>query len=192
MTSKTSDEVGNELLAEIRRVRAEADCLYTAAQVEAALDRLAAQLTARYEDRNPLVLCVMNGGLITTAGLLQRMDFPLQVDYLHATRYRGGTRGGELHWLREPGHALAGRALIIVDDILDEGHTLAAIVDHCRAQGAASVESVALVEKEHRRKQGIEADYVGLVVEDRYVFGYGMDYKDYLRNAPGIFAVKGL
>jgi len=179
-------------LAEIRRVRAEADCLYTAEQVEAALDRLAAQITARYENRDPLILCVMNGGLIATAGLLRRMDFPLQSDYLHATRYRGETRGGELHWLREPGHPLQGRAVIVVDDILDEGYTLAAIVDHCRAQGAASVESVALVEKQHARKQGIAADYVGLMVEDRYVFGYGMDYKDYLRNAPGIFAVKGL
>lgn len=181
-----------ELLTEIRQVRAEADCLFTVEQVEAALDRLAAEITAQYQNRNPLVLCVMNGGLIATAGLLQRLDFPLQSDYLHATRYRGETRGGELHWLREPAHPLAGRAVIVVDDILDEGYTLAAIVEHCRAQGAASVESVALVEKQHTRKHGIEADYIGLAVEDRYVFGYGMDYKDYLRNAPGIFAVKDL
>ncbi len=180
------------LLAEVRKVRAEADCLFTAEQVEGALDRLAAGITADYQDQNPLVLCVMNGGLIVTAGLLQRLDFPLQSDYLHATRYRGKTRGGELHWLRESTHPLVGRAVIVVDDILDEGYTLAAIVEHCRAQGASSVASVALVEKQHTRKHGIEADYIGLVVEDRYVFGYGMDYKDYLRNAPGIFAVKGL
>lgn len=188
MTSPDTEE----LLAEVRQVRTEADCLFTAEQVDAALDRLSAEITARYENRNPLVVCVMNGGLMTTAGLLQRMDFPLQSDYLHATRYRGETHGGELHWLHEPGHSLQDRAVIVVDDILDEGYTLAAIVEHCRARGAASVESVALVEKRHTRKQGIEADYVGLVVEDRYVFGYGMDYKDYLRNAPGIFAVKDL
>ncbi len=188
MTSPDTEE----LLVEVRRVRTEADCLFTTEQVDAALDRLSAEITARYENRNPLVVCVMNGGLMTTAGLLQRMDFPLQSDYLHATRYRGETQGGELHWLHEPRHALQDRAVIVVDDILDEGYTLAAIVEHCRARGAASVESVALVEKRHTRKQGIEADYVGLVVEDRYVFGYGMDYKDYLRNAPGIFAVKGL
>ncbi len=188
MTSPDTEE----LLAEIRRVRREANCLFSAAQVEAALDRLATEIMVRYENCNPLVLCVMNGGLMATAGLLQRMDFPLQSDYLQATRYRGETRGGELHWLREPGHTLQGRAVIVVDDILDEGYTLAAIVEYCRGRGAASVESVVLVEKRHTRKQGIEADYVGLVVEDRYVFGYGMDYKDYLRNAPGIFAVKGL
>ena len=181
-----------EFLAEVRRVRAEADCLYTAAEVEQALDRLAAAITAQYQDRNPLLLCVMNGGLMTAAGLLQRLDFPLQSDYLHATRYRGETRGGELHWLRESSHPLAGRAVIVVDDILDEGYTLAAIVEHCQAQAADSVASVTLVEKLHTRKHGIKADYVGLQVEDRYVFGYGMDYKDYLRNAPGIFAVKGL
>jgi hypoxanthine phosphoribosyltransferase len=180
------------LLEEVRKVRAEADCLYGAAEVDAALDRLAAAISARHRDNNPLILCVMNGGLITTGCLLLRLDFPLEHDYLHATRYRGGTRGGELDWKAEPGISLRDRHVIVVDDILDEGYTLAAIVDHCRAQGAASVESVVLVEKLHERKHGIQADYVGLQTEDRYLFGYGMDYKGYWRNAAGIFAVKGM
>jgi len=134
----------------------------------------------------------MNGGLITTAELMLRMDFPLEQDYMHASRYRGDTSGGAIHWVVEPKHALKDRVVIIVDDILDEGYTLAAIVEHCKSQQATCVETVVLVEKLHERKQGIQATYVGLQVEDRYVFGYGMDYKGYLRNAPGIFAVKGM
>ena len=179
-------------LNDIRQVRAEADCLASAEVVGAALDRIARDVAAKYADKNPLLICIMNGGLIVTAELMLRLDFPLEQDYMHASRYRGNTSGGEIKWVVEPAHELTGRAVLIVDDILDEGHTLAAIVDHCRQAGAASVESIVLVEKLHDRKHGIEADYVGLQVEDRYVFGYGMDYKGFLRNAPGIFAVKGL
>lgn len=86
------------------------------------------------------------------------------------------------------------RPVLIIDDILDEGHTLAAIIDYCREQGAASVQCAVLVDKQHERKArpDLKADYVGLEVEDRYIFGYGMDYQGYWRNAPGIYAVKGL
>jgi hypoxanthine phosphoribosyltransferase len=179
-------------LDEIRKVRAEADCLHSAAEVEAALDRLAAEITARHRDGNPLILCVMTGGLIATGSLLLRLDFPLELDYLHATRYRGATSGGEISWKVELDVSLRDRHVVIVDDILDEGYTLAAIVDHCKALGPKNVESVVLVEKLHDRKHGIQADYVGLQVADRYLFGYGMDYKGYWRNARGIFAVKGM
>lgn len=178
-------------LSHIRQVRNEADCLANAQTVEDALDRMAHSLEEKYRERNPLMICVMNGGLIVTGKLMLRLDIPLEQDYMHASRYRGDTAGGEMQWLVEPETSLQGRDVLIVDDILDEGYTLAAIVEHCRKAGAAQVETVVLVEKMHDRKHGIQADYVGLQVEDRYVFGYGMDYKGYLRNAPGIFAVKG-
>lgn len=179
-------------LEHIKQVRAEADCLYSKEQAEAALDRLADEITGRHSENNPLFICVMNGGLIVAGCLLSRLDFPLEQDYLHATRYRGETQGGELSWVAEPQHRLKDRHVLIVDDILDEGYTLAAIVDYCAKAGALSVETVVLVEKRHDRKQGISADYVGLNTDDRYLFGYGMDYKGFLRNAPGIFAVKGM
>jgi len=176
----------------IQQVRAEADCLFTAEQVAVVLDNMAEKISAQHSDNNLLVLCVMNGGLIVTSELLLRLNFPLEQDYLHATRYQGKLQSGELKWLAEPRSSLKNRHVLVIDDILDEGHTLAAIVAHCQQAGARSVETAVLVEKCHDRKQGIKADYTGLEVEDRYLFGYGMDYKGYLRNAAGIFAVKGM
>ncbi|GHC19038.1 hypoxanthine-guanine phosphoribosyltransferase [Kushneria pakistanensis] len=172
----------------------EADCLIDLPAVEKALDDMAEQLTRTLSDRLPVFYCVMNGGLIATGHLLTRLGFPLEVDYLHATRYRGGLRGGELFWRVSPEIPMAGRHVVIVDDILDEGATLAAILEYCHQAGAASVSSAVLVEKMHDRKAvpDLKADYCGLEVEDRYVFGFGMDYKGYWRNAPGIFAPRGL
>ncbi|MCC6206920.1 MAG: hypoxanthine-guanine phosphoribosyltransferase [Gammaproteobacteria bacterium] len=171
-------------------VYSEADCLHSRAEIEAALDRMALDISYVLAEANPLVITVMQGGLITAGMLLPRLAFPLQVDYLHATRYRGKTSGADLHWIVRPSQALADRIVLLVDDIHDEGHTLEAIVEACRQAGARRVYSAVLVNKRHDRKAAYRADFVGVEVEDRYVFGYGMDYKEYLRNAPGIFAVK--
>ena len=166
-----------------------ADQLYSREEVEATLDRMAAEITDRLGDSDPIVLCVMNGGLIPSGHLLTRLDFPLRVDYVHATRYRGEMSGRDLHWLRPPEELLEGREVLILDDILDEGITLAAIVEGCRSQGATGVYTAVLVQKQHARSNGFKADFVGLKAEDRYLFGYGMDYKGYLRNVTGIYAV---
>ncbi|NIP74397.1 MAG: hypoxanthine-guanine phosphoribosyltransferase [Gammaproteobacteria bacterium] len=179
--------------ADAQAVLRESDCLYTGEQVEAALDGMARAITAGLRDTNPVLLCVMNGGLVPTGKLVTRLEFPLQIDYVHATRYRGNTTGRELNWVARPHVDLADRVVLVVDDILDEGLTLAAIVAYCREHGAREVYSAVLVEKLHERKGGIvHADFVGLQCEDRYVFGYGMDYKGFLRNARGIYAVKGM
>lgn len=172
-------------------VFAQANELYNEKQVNHALDRMAAAISAELADRDPIVICVMTGGLIPTGHLLTRLNFPLHIDYLHASRYRGATSGGELHWVTRPSMPLAGRTLLVVDDILDEGLTLAAIVAYLREQGAAAVYSAVLVEKLHdRRAAGVSADFIGIEVEDRYVFGCGMDYHGYHRNLPGIYAVR--
>jgi hypoxanthine phosphoribosyltransferase len=178
------------LSAEAKQVLREAELLYSAQQVEAALDRMAAEITARLAGRNPVVLCVMVGALIPCAKLLERLDFLLQVDYIHATRYGDKTQGGTLHWLARPRIALEHRVVLVIDDILDEGYTLAAILDDCRQAGASEVLTAVLVEKQHGRRYGVRADFCELSVEDRYVFGYGMDYKGYFRNLTGIYAVK--
>ena len=178
--------------ADVRQVLKEADCLYTQTEVEQQLDRMAQEITARHEDTNPIFLCVMTGAMVPAGHLLTRLNFPLELDYIHATRYAGEISGGELAWETEPLISFQDRDIIVFDDILDEGITLAAIVDYCQQQGARNVYTAVLIEKSHNRKQGIRADYVGLEIVDRYVFGYGMDYHGYLRNVPGIYAVKGL
>ncbi len=171
-------------------VRSRARCLYTNEQVQQALDRLAVDISDKLSASNPVIITVMNGGLIVAGHLLTRLDFPLHVDYLHASRYRGKTQGAELDWTVEPQHSLSGRTVLVIDDILDEGITLQSILDYCNAENAAAIYSCVLVEKEHARKSGCQhADFVGLQIEDVYVFGYGMDYKGYLRNAAGIYAV---
>ncbi|MDY6890955.1 MAG: hypoxanthine-guanine phosphoribosyltransferase [Pseudomonadota bacterium] len=179
---------------EIRRVYIEADLLYGQAEVEAAIDTMAAAITAELQAHEPVIFTLMNGGLVVAGHLLTRLNFPLVASYLHATRYRNTTSGHALEWKVPPMTEFRGRAVLVVDDILDEGHTLAEVIDHLKAEGAASVRSAVLIDKRHDRKArpGLEADFVGLEIEDRYVFGYGMDYKGYWRNAPGIFAIKGV
>lgn len=172
----------------------DADQLYSATDIDQALDVMARQITQKLADKNPLVLCVMNGGVIVTGHLLTRLNFPLQQDYLQASRYQGETTGSKtVSWLHKPATPLAGRHVLLVDDILDEGYTLREIADWCREQGAASVYAAALTDKQHdRRIKGIACDFHALPLDDRYVFGFGMDYKKYWRNANGVYAVKGL
>ena len=170
-----------------RGVAERAELLVGEAEMERALERMAGELHARLAGRDPLVLCVVTGGIIAAGLLLPRLDFQLRLDYAHASRYRGTTRGGELHWHHRPSDAVRGEHVLVIDDILDEGVTLDAIVRACREDGAASVHSAVLVSK--RRSHRCEADVVGVEVEDRYLYGYGLDYKGYFRNARGIYAV---
>ena len=175
-------------------VLSEADLLVPEADVEAAIKRMAEEITSQLKETRPVLLCVMNGGLIFTGQLLTRLVFPLEVDYVHATRYGHEINGANLQWTVRPQLDLAGRTVLLLDDILDEGVTLAAIADYCHRQGASKVMMAVLVEKLHLRKvtPGMRADFTGIEVGDRFLFGYGLDYKGYWRNAPGIYAVKGL
>ncbi len=178
------------MLKEIQQVQASADLLYNEQDVDAALNRMAETINNVLAEHNPLVLCVMNGGIVVGGKLLVRLTMPLTVDAINASRYQNQTVGGTIAWLLEPQTPLQDRTVLIVDDILDEGITLAAIRDYCLAQGAAAVYSAVLVDKILGRDKPIAADFIGLTVADRYLFGYGMDYKGYLRNAAGIYACK--
>lgn len=180
--------------AEAESVLAAADCLHGEDAVQGAYDALALAIDAQYRGRNPLLLCVMTGGLVPAGEVIRRLDFAFELDYLHATRYRGATEGGGLVWKRQPDAArIAGREVLVIDDILDEGHTLVAIRTALEQFRPASLRVAVLAEKIHgRRAKGAHAEYIGLQVEDRYVFGCGMDYKEYWRQLPAIYAVGNL
>ena len=179
---------------EALQVLREADLLIGESEVQSAITRMADEITERLEAARPVVICVMNGGLIFSGQLLPRLLFPLEVDYLQATRYGRETQGNDLEWVVKPRLDLRGRTVLLLDDILDEGVTLAAIAAYCRGQGASEVLMAVLVEKLHLRKvaPGMRADFSGVEVGDRFLFGYGLDYRGYWRNAPGIYAVRGL
>ncbi|MCW9047871.1 MAG: hypoxanthine-guanine phosphoribosyltransferase [Gammaproteobacteria bacterium] len=171
-----------------------AELIYTADQIHKSIDQLALKINRQLSDSTSpvIVLPIMNGGLILSGQLITRLKFPLEIDYLHATRYRNETTGSDLHWRVKPQNNLTDRTLLIIDDIFDEGHTMQAVVEYCRSENAANVYSAVLVEKKHpRSKAAIKSDFVGMCIEDRYVFGFGMDYKGYHRNLNAIYAVKG-
>lgn len=163
--------------------------LFDRAQIEAAIRRMAVDISADYADERPVYLTVMHGGMPFAAQLAMEVTVDLEFDYLHATRYRGNTRGTDLVWLHRPATPLRGRRVLIADDILDEGHTLKAIKQWCLDEGARDVRVAVLAVKRHDRcAEGIHAEYIGLDVPDHYVYGYGMDFKEQGRNLPGIYS----
>ena len=176
---------------EARKVLDEADLLVDEASVDAAIRRMAGELTARLENSNPLVLVVMCGAVYVAGRLLGQLRFPLEVDYIHATRYGAATTGGQIAWKVSPPEAVRGRSVLVVDDILDGGDTLADIRSRLLALGASEVLCAVLTDKELGRAKPIRADFVGLSLPDRYVFGCGMDVSGAWRNLPAIYALKG-
>ncbi|HWG11065.1 MAG TPA: hypoxanthine-guanine phosphoribosyltransferase [Rhodanobacteraceae bacterium] len=168
-----------------------AELVHDRTVLEAAVARMGGQLTRTLDGERALFLTVMHGGLIFAGQLALSIGSDLQFDYVHATRYRGGTQGGQLQWRRRPEAPMRDRSVILADDILDEGNTLTALRDACLAEGARRVLIAVLCEKRHdRRVPGLVADFVGVQVPDRYVFGYGMDYHERGRNLPGIYALR--
>ncbi|MDZ7669924.1 MAG: hypoxanthine-guanine phosphoribosyltransferase [Gammaproteobacteria bacterium] len=184
-TSPQSAGVPAPVLAARRR----AEMLVSSEAVAAALDRLSIRLALRLAHRNPMVLAVMHGALPLAGALLPRFDFPLQVGYLHVGRYGDATRGGALEWHAEPGYTVSDRTVLLLDDVLDRGATLAALVDWARAAGAREVVTAVLVDKAVAAPRPVQADYAALICPDRYLFGCGMDYQGYWRNLPAIYAL---
>lgn len=166
-----------------------AERVCSAAAVTQALHRVAADITRALAGDNPLVLCVMGGAVIFAGQLLPLLNFPLDFDYLHLTRYGNAIRGGRVEWKVFPDTAVAGRTVLVIDDILDEGHTMAEIRGRALAGGAARFYSAVFVDKELGRPKPIAADFVGVKLPNRYLFGFGMDIKGAWRNLPEIYAL---
>jgi hypoxanthine phosphoribosyltransferase len=166
------------------------DPVASEAEVQAAIARLAAEIHERLADTYPLVLAVMGGAVVFAGQLLPRLRFPLDLDYIHASRYGQGTRGMQIEWRVAPPQGLEGRTVLVLDDILDGGQTMSAIRDRLLDQGAKAFHCAVLVEKMLGKAKPIAADFIGLRIPDRFVFGCGMDAKGFWRNLPEIRAMK--
>lgn len=175
--------------AQVLEARARAEVIVSAEEVTRAIDRLSVALSVRLADANPLVLTVMHGGLPFAGALLPKLDFPLEIGYLHVGRYRETTRGGELDWHARPDYDIEGRTVLLLDDVLDRGDTLAALLAWAHGAGAGDVVSAVLVDKAVDGARPAEADFAALVCPNRYLFGCGMDYHGYWRNLPAIYAL---
>ncbi|HEX5802145.1 MAG TPA: hypoxanthine-guanine phosphoribosyltransferase [Azospira sp.] len=167
-----------------------AELIHSAETVIGAVKRVADDITEQLSEANPVLLCVMSGGVPFAGHLMTLLQFPLDFDYLHVTRYGQDTAGGALSWRAAPWISVKGRTVLVVDDILDEGVTLAAVRDRLLQQGAARVLMAVVADKENGKEKPIAADFVALKVPDRFVFGFGMDACGAWRNLPAIYAMK--
>ena len=178
------------LLQDAIITRDNADLLITETDINNAIDRVAENIKTKIGNEVPILLCVMKGGLIFTAELMKRIQSPLEVDYVHVDRYRNQTQGSSIHWHRKPDINLKGRLVLLIDDIFDEGYTMQELISYCKKKGASKVLSAVLLKKVLAKKYlDIEPNFVGLSTTDRYVFGWGMDYKGYWRNLANVYAV---
>ncbi|MEJ8798919.1 hypoxanthine-guanine phosphoribosyltransferase [Trinickia caryophylli] len=164
--------------------------IVSASEVDASITRMAQEIRADISDAFPLILSVMGGAAVFTGLLLPRLDFPLEFDYIHLTRYRNTTKGSaEMQWRVAPAESVKDRIVLVLDDILDEGETMAAIRNRILAMGAKRFMSAVLCEKTLAKTKPLYPDFCGFKVPDRYVFGCGMDAKGYWRNLPTIRAL---
>jgi hypoxanthine phosphoribosyltransferase len=175
---------------EARMTLQQAEMIVSAEEVQAALARVAHEINAALADVHPLVLSVMGGAVVFTGQLLPLLNFPLDFDYVHVSRYGKGQQGGELHWRVEPRENVRGKIVLVVDDILDEGETLAAVKQRVLELGAAGFYCAAFADKLNGKNKPIRADFVGVELPDRFVFGFGMDIHGAWRNLPAIYATK--
>ena len=184
------NQLSNQQIEEALR---NSECLISSFEVSSAYERLAASVNLHYAGQNPIVMVVMNGGLIPAGQLLTLFTFYHRMYYIHATRYRNNQFTNELEWKFKPEIDLAGEDILLIDDIFDEGITLKAVVDELAKENPKSSRTCVLLNKLHDRKvQEFKVDFVGLDVADRYVYGCGMDYHGYLRHMPGIYALKNV
>lgn len=175
---------------EARAILYDAEMIRSADEVQAAVHRVAQAINAALADQHPLVLSVMGGAVVFTGQLLPMLDFPLDFDYLHVSRYGNEKQGGELHWKVAPRENVRGKPVLVVDDILDEGETLHAIKQRVMELGASKFYSAVFADKMNGKDKPIRADFVGMELPNRFVFGYGMDIHGAWRNLPAIYAVK--
>ena len=175
---------------ELQDIKDNSDQVFSSMQIKQAVENIGLELEQLIRGKDAIMLCVMNGGLIFTSDLMRSLDCNVRLDYLQVARYMDSTVGGSLHWHNEPQLSLQDQVIVIADDIYDEGYTMEELVSYCKKHGAKEVITVVLLlKRKASRKNHLKPDLYGLEVEDRYVYGYGMDYRGQLRNVPDIYAI---
>lgn len=175
---------------EAKRILATSEQIYSATVVSQTVKRMALDITSELSGEYPLILSVMGGAVVFTGQLLPLLEFPLNFDYLHVSRYNNEIQGGKINWKVAPHENVRDRVVLVLDDVLDEGITLAAIRDWVVDQGAAAFYSAVFADKNIGRAKPIGADFVGVILPDRYAFGFGMDIHGAWRNLPAIYVLK--
>lgn len=167
----------------------QAEIIHSEQAVTKAISDIAIKLNQDYAAKQPIVISVMSGAMYFTGQLMPKLSFPLELNYVHVTRYNGELKGNKIKWIVKPTIDVKNRHVLILDDILDEGITLKSIVDECKLLGAKEVKVAVLAEKIIEKSKSISADYVELILPNRYVFGCGMDVYNWWRNLPAIYAL---
>jgi hypoxanthine phosphoribosyltransferase len=177
-------------VAETQGILNSSDLIVDEAACQAAIKKIADEVTESLGDQYPLLLPVMGGAVVFTGQLLPQLNFPLDFDYIHVSRYGDQLSGGKFNWLRAPQESVKDRHVLVLDDILDEGHTMHAIKEQIIELGAASFQCAVFANKLINKPKPLEADFIGMDLPDRYVFGFGMDVRGAWRNLPAIYALK--
>lgn len=164
--------------------------LYTQSQVSHRLDELAAELTTKYRGQQPVIVSVMTGALVFTGEMIERLNFKLNLDYVDVSSYADGTQSGQVQLVQDLSTDIKGRPVIIMEDIIDTGHTLKFLKDLLKDRGAKSIEICALLDKPDRREADVEGDYIGFKVPNEFIVGYGLDYSGLYRNLPFVGVLK--
>ena len=176
--------------SDAQRLLDEADLMVSAEDTRKAVTKMAKDIEAKLNNEFPIVLSVMGGAAVFTGQLLPQLTFPLEFGAIEVTRYNNQTQGRDISWRLPPRENVRGRTVLVVDDILDEGITLAAIRSKLLEMGAKHVYAAVFCDKDIGREKPAHADFVGITVPDRYVFGFGMDAYGLWRNLPAVYALK--
>ena len=177
--------------AELQQIIDHSDLIYTQTEIATAITQMAATTDQLLAGSQPIIIAVMNGGMVLTYDLIRQLKTRSRLDYLQVARYQDKTVGGQLHWHKQPQQSLAGETVLLVDDIFDQCDTLQELVSYCKAQGAKQIFSAVLLYKHKaQREHSLMPDVIGLEVADRFVYGYGMDYQGYFRDVAEIYALR--
>ena len=165
--------------------------MFNEVELQGVCKRLGEQITKDYEGKDVLIVGILNGAIVFVTDLMRQIDRQINIDFMSVSSYGSGTTSsGNIHVAKDLNSDIAGRNVLIVEDILDSGNTLMFLKNYLMAKGAASITIVTLLDKPSRREKAITADYIGFVVPDEFVVGYGLDYAQQYRNMPYIGVLK--